>query len=1376
MFFTFGRSALGLLSKLWLVFVLLASAYGARSNEVEETRFSPNAAALYKRASQVSPPPGADVIFVEDEETVVFNAEGKAVRTRYTLYKILTQKGASSWTSISTNWAPWHEERPSLRARVISPDSSIHTLDSNTIADTHAEETHDNIFSNWRVLRAPLPAITPGALVEEEEVLKESAPLFGAGTVERFYFAGSVPIEHTKLVLDAPATLSLRYDVRLLPGLKTQRTEDAGRVRIEFENGPIDAVEEIDPELPNDVSAYASVTFSTGDSWKRIAEEYGKIVDSQLAGSNLKSQVLQIVGARRSREDKAEAILQYVDREVRYTGLEFGDATIVPRSPTETLTRKYGDCKDKAALLVAMLRAAGIPAYVALLNAGSREEISRELPGMGMFDHAIVYVPGGPDLWIDATDDYARVGDLPRSDQGRYALITRPTDSTLVTTPVSSSAYNALVEKREVYLADNGPARIIETSQPHGSTESSYRRSYGDKENKKANEELENYVKVQYLAEKLDRLDRSDARDLFKPFELILESDRARRGSTELDAAVAAIRLESLFDRLPANLRQREKESDPETDKPAKKAKKERTADYQLPEAFVTEWRYSIVPPQGFQPKPLPRAVDIALGPCKFSEEFSVDKDRIVHATIRFDTVKRRLTVAEAHELRDKIVQLLEGEPIVLYFEPIGQTLLNQGKVREALASYHDLIALHPKEAVHHLQLSQALLAAGLGEPARSEAKVAVELEPKSALANKTLADILEYDSVGRKFRPGSDYVGAEAAFRIAIALDPDDQASIANLAVLLEFNRWGLRRGPGARLKDALAEYGKLKHEKLVEWGMQDNVSFDLFYDGQFAEAQQAAETLNPQPLPLIVACEAALKGSQAALAKARQRTAQEDQFKQTAASAGQMLINIRKYSVGADLEEAGASGSDASDTIAYASLYRKTVPREQLQLSDNPADVAIRVELIASDPAVTIDQLRSIASRNGAKAFAIPQALNSMVHDAKGAVIEKARDGHFADVGLDISITRAQPKVQGSDAIGYKVTLWPSAKYKNSRYIVKEDGHYKVLGFWRNEGIGLEILDRVAANDLAGGRVLLDWLREDQHIDNGDDPLAGRLFPRFWTKGQDADAASMKVAAAAILSSHYATVSTGVAILENALKAPGSDAERANIMLVLAHSYDLLENYEKSFAVRTALAKQHPESESLFGYQGFNLRALRRFDEADALAEDRLKRIPGDLEALRSLARSAAAQGDYRKAQAWWEKIIDSGQSDPQDMNSSSWNSLYTGNTQPADLENALKAAQLSGNSANILNTLACVYAELGKTKEAHEVLIQGMDSQNLDEPEDDYWYGFGRIAEQYGEREAAIADYNHIKKPEQAAQIPTSSYRLAQLRLEVLEREKR
>lgn len=1365
-----------------LLCIAFVSALATTGNDKGSTPFSDDTAGLYQRVSQMTPPAGADVLFVENQETLVFDADGQVTHLRYFLYKVLTQKGAEGWADISLSWEPWREERPTLRARVITPDKDVHLLDEKTVTDSPATENQDNVFSDRRVVRAPLPAVVPGSLVEEEQTSKESAPFIGAASVERFYFAGSVRIEHTRLALDAPSTLPIRYETRLLSDLKPERTESEGRIHIIFDHGPTDAIESVESELPSDLPAYPSVTFSTGNSWQAVGEEYGKLVDQQVSDVDLKSLVANLVAGKKSRDEKASAILQYLDREIRYTGVEFGAAAVVPRSPKETLARRYGDCKDKAALLVAMLRTANISAYIALLNATNREDVAPDLPGMGMFDHAIVYVPG-PDLWVDATDQYARLGELPIADQERFALIAGPDSNSLVRTPATSSASNLLVEKREIYLAENGPARIIETSQPHGSSESFYRRSYADKENKQEKDKLTDYVKNQYLAEKLDRIDRSDPNDLSRQFELVLECDRARRGSTDLDSAAAAIRFEGLFSRLPEDLRQREKEEDSTADKDSRPGpKKKRTSDYQLPEAFVTEWRYTIVPPLGFRPKPLPQNAKLSLGPSILTEEFAADKDGIVSAVLRFDTVKRRLTVSEATALRNEVAQLLEGEPILIYFEPVGQALLSQGKVKEALQSYRDLVALYPKEAVHHLRLAETFLSAGLGEAARSEARDAFKLEPGSALAAKTLAEILEYDLVGRKFRPGSDYAGAEAAFRAAEDLDPEDKATVANLAVLLEYNRWGLRYGPGARLKDALTEYRKLSSEKLAAFGMRQNLAYVLFYDGQFSEAEKSAETLNPPPLALIVACEAALNGSQAALNEAKKRTGNEEQFRTTAKNAGDMIVELRKYSLAANLLEAGASGDDASETEAFASLYRKTVPREQLQFPDDPVGVALRYHQLRLDPVLTVEQLRSVCSRNGKTTIAVPDVLEVLLDSTKALSSRKAREGKFVDDGFDLSFARAQqPNVQGNDAMGYKVTLWPSAKYKLAVYVVKEDGHYKVLAVGQSgapqarAALGLEALDRIAARDLDGARALFDWLRDDIHLEGGDDPLSGTSFPRFWTRGRDADAVEMKLVAASILMQSKQTVAQGVAILEAATGSKSSDLEKVNVALALLEGYTLLDASDKALAISERLAKQYPESKWMFFNEISDLRLLRRFEDADRLAEARLKRIPGDTDGMRAMVYNAAAREDYAKARTLSQRIRDEGKAEPRDLNGIAWYSLFTGKVEDSDVEDALKGAQLSERAPGILHTLGCVYVAVGKTKEAREVLLQAMDSLDLDEPDSNYLFAFGLIAEQYGERDLARAEYARVVKPERAYWVPSSVYALAQIHLQALRIEK-
>ena len=818
------------------------------------------------------------------------------------------------------------------------------------------------------------------------------------------------------------------------------------------------------------------------------------------------------------------------------------------------------------------------------------------------------------------------------------------------------------MEKREIRLADYGPARIIETSEPHGVYESSYRRSYANKDDKNTKEQLASYVKTQYLADKLDRIDRSDPSDISRQFQLVLECDQAKRGFTDLESAVAAIRFDTLFDLLPADLQQREKPDDSAS--AANPSKKKRTSDFQLPDASVTEWQYTIIPPAGFQPKPLPKNTQLSLGPAALSEEFSAGSDGVVHATIRFDTVKRRMTVAEATEMRNQVAQMREGEPILIYFEPVGEVLLDQGKAREALQSYRELIALHPTEAIHHLRISKALLAAGMGEAARSEARTAVKLEPNSALAEKTLAEVLEYDSVGRKFRPGSDFAGAETAYRAVEKLDPTDKASMANLAILLEYDRWGLRYGPGAKLRDSVAEYSKLTPEERADFGLQNNLAVTMFYAGEFADSLKTAQALNPQPLALIVACDAALNGAQSALAEARKRTGGEAQFKQIVAGAGQMLSNLRKYALAADLLDAGASGDNASDTAADAITLRKTQLHEEMQFANDPAGAALHYVVLAADTGLTLDQLRSISSRNGQTAFALPSTVEALLKTETNTFVSKARAGTFPDVGIDMSLARAQPKVEGDDKEGYKVTLWPSANYKSSVFIVKEAGKYLVLATGnRPAALGLEVLDRLTAGDSTGARILLDWLRDDAHLDAGDDPLGGAPFTRLWTRGKDADSAAAKIAAATILLASKETAPRGVALLEENRASAVTDADKANVALALMVGYGFLERYDRALAISAELARQHPESKRIFLSQAFYLRSLSRFDDADALAQDRLKRLPNDIDALRALVSDATARGDYLKAHALAKNLLTVADTDYTDLNNVAWLALYTG-----------------------------------------------------------------------------------------------------------------
>jgi Flp pilus assembly protein TadD len=1341
---------------------------------------------LYEAASAVTAEDGTNVTLLEDDESYSFDEAGRIRHVGYVIYKVLTQKGAEGWDSISVGWEPWHEARPEIRVRVISPDFSEHVLDPKSITEGPARGGDYKTYSDGKRVRAPFPAIAPGVVVEEEYVEQETAPFFAPGHVGWITFGRErTPVAHSLLVFDTPAALPLRTGTLLLPDLKPVRTEANGRVTLVFDLGRLEGVEPHDPNLPPEVARYPEVRYSTGPSWQAIASEYAKIVDSSSNPGAVQAIVDKLIAGKTTIAEKEAAILDYLDREVRYTGIEFGEASIVPHDSADTLNKKYGDCKDKATLLVTMLRAAGIPAYVALLNVESRMDVPAELPGMGLFDHAIVYVPAGPRqknsaqaasaLWIDATDRYARLGQLPINDQGRLALIARPDTKALEKIPESTSTENVLFEIREIALSENGPAAVTERSQPKGVFEPRYRSYYADKPDKETRDNLTAYVKSQYVAETLSNVERTDPADLSKQFELTLACEKARRGYTDLDSAVAAIRVDGLFAHLPDDLKKKEdteekKKASQEKDKP----KKPRTDDWELVEPFSTEWRYRIVPPVGFVPKELPKDAKIPIGPALLTEEFSTDKDGAVQAHLTFDSVKRRYTVAEAKLMSSTIADLIKGPAILVNFEPKGEALLHEGKVKEALASYRNLVALHPNEAVHHLQVAEVLLEAGMGEAARAEARQAVKLEPNSALAEKTLAQILKHDLVGRSMRAGSDLNGAVEAYRAAIKLDADDHSTQGDLAILLEYDPVGRRYSGQSKMKESIAEYQNLGQDKLEDLGLTNNLAFALFYGGDFAEASKAAQALSSEPRALIAASEAMLHGSQAGLAEANKRSSSADAFKETARTAGDMLMNIRQYQQAADFLEAGAAGDNAAETMGRAAALRKAQHHEEMHFANTPADLVKRAVLFQMDQDLTMAKLEALSSRN---ALAVmknedPDDVKKTLEAGKRLNSQLARQDSSLDVTIDILMQAVEPKGDGNDTTGYREKIQMPGGPSLTFFVVKEDGEYKVLDTSdKPNSIALEMLDRIKAGDLQGAKVLLDWLREDQHLEGGDDPFGGPVFPRFWNKGQSADARKMKLAAAAILTGTKSTAAQGVALLEEALKDAVAEREKTNILLALAEGYSLQDHYAKLHEVAAALLKQEPESKSAFMENEQALLGLGRYDEVISLADERLKLLDGDSDALRMKVETEANRGNFAAAIALARKMVDQGKQDAEVFNEIAWFALFTGKVEDADIAAAIKATQLANDNPHILHTLACLYVEVGKTKEARDLLLRSMDDLDLDQPDDDYWYAFGRIAEQYGEKDTAIADYRKLEKPKEILAVPISSYRLAQTRLKVL-----
>lgn len=1371
---------------VWLLVPWVDQCLVAATPPWDSPAFTADAVALYEAAAAETAPAGSHVLILLDERRYVYDVEGRKAFTVRSVYRILDESAIDDWSMIDAIWEPWHQERPSLRARVITKGGTAYTLDPKTVAESGIETNQPGVFTDRKILRAPLPAVGAGAVVEEEITISENAPLFDRGTVNRVYFGGGFPVRQSRLILDAPMGLPLHYMVQLMPNLELHKEETGGRVRWTFEQGPLEAITDVESFLPSDVPQWPNIGFATGTSWNQVASRYSEVINDQLRGSDVKDLVQPGSLAGKGMRETAATLVARLHKEIRYTGVEYGEASLVPRSPAETLQRKYGDCKDKALLLTAMLRQAGFSASLALLNTYGYHDADPDLPGLGSFNHAIVYVKdtkSGTDLWIDATDQYARIGSLPLGDQGRMALIVSPDTTSLVRTPQSTSADNRTVETREFHLSEYGPADVIEESEAWGSIEESYREHYAGLDRETLRKEFEAYAKAAYASEELGGEDVPQTTDFSEPYRIRLEMSKAHRGQTDQNEAAVAIIPNDLLSRLPSVLSAgidnlREQGSGVQKDAPAVTRKN----DLVLLEPYSVEWRYRIVPPPGFTPRPLPESRVQQLGPAVFSKQFKLAENGVVLATLRFDTVKNRYSPEEVDALLKGGRDLLDEGATLITFEQTGESYLAAGKVKEALDEFRGLIAMYPNEGLHHSRLAQALLAAGAGEAARKEAQRAADMEPTSPLIYEILGMVLRHDQVGRPSKEAFDLALAESAYRKAIELDPDNPVAQGDLAILLEHNSRGVRYGKGARLDKAIEQYQALQ-DRIGENGLSDNMLIAMLWAGQYKEMREAAQQLtqDTRRRALALIATAALEGADAAIQEASRSGLAVETRRDILQQAGETLMQLRMYPEAVALLSASVQGNPNSAAIlARVGAIRNARRHEDLSYPETDPRTVVKqffVTLLSTD-ALSIEDLYPLMSKLARKDAEEERDENSQ-NVLRAMRNDLARLGVSPEVLLDIMLGVLELRVDGNDSMGYRITTQSpgtsGGPLNMTFYVVKENGQYKILDAGQSANtLGEEVLGRFERGEPDGARRLLDWVREDQPLPGGDDPLAGTPFPRLWMKGATNDPETIRYAAASLMVSGEHFSEQAADILREASANTSSTEIRQYLDLALASAQLRKKRFAEALLPVQRLIASFPESKTAFLMWTRVLSGLERWDECEKAIEDRLKKFPDDTDALGARMHMLERQGKVAEAVAIGRTLIQAGKAGPDIYNEIAWAALVRGNLTAEDIQAAQRASLLTQNSEpNILHTLAAVYAEVGQTSEARETLLRMMDLSGLDEPNGPAWFVFGRIAEQFGILDVAAADY---RKVDDADPSPVSTYGLAHRRLEAIEQQQR
>jgi tetratricopeptide (TPR) repeat protein len=331
-------------------------------------------------------------------------------------------------------YAPWHDKPPILRARVVHPDGTVHELDPGTLRESVVGDSGNRIVSDAKVVRFDDLPMVAGAVVEWVVEDQEHRPFLGESASGREPLLGSLGRLHAgELVVRSPRTVPFDWQVHGHEPARIQEKVKKGvrQLTVTLEDVAPIALSVREARWVEDPSPW--LEYSTFGSWAAVRDAYARLVDPiydpEGATARLSAE------AEANRIQRIRAHLDTVNEAIRYTGVEFGHQSIVPYAPTTVCDRGFGDCKDQATLLSSLLREDGIEAYVALLQAGFEPEDPKPLPNPTHFNHAIVYVPGDPGLWIDPTSPVTPVGSLPTSDHARYALVISPDFDDLVQTP-----------------------------------------------------------------------------------------------------------------------------------------------------------------------------------------------------------------------------------------------------------------------------------------------------------------------------------------------------------------------------------------------------------------------------------------------------------------------------------------------------------------------------------------------------------------------------------------------------------------------------------------------------------------------------------------------------------------------------------------------------------------------------------------------------------------------------------------------------------------------------------------------------------------------------------------------------------------------------
>jgi hypothetical protein len=368
---------------LWTLALLISfSAAGFGQEKLEDIVKSAPARGKY---------PDSSAVLVRSSQTFTLEKNGARTEEYFRVLEVFTLAGREKFSDFRIPYDKNEEKVDVLLARTYKGDGTLVDVEEKAINDlTPPELAEADLYANILHRVLSFSAVDPGSvLVVEYKKEREKA-----GNVEGVVlFQFDEPMVKKELKVIIPADKILKYKILGLPADFQEETA-AGQKTYSLVAG--DSAQ-IKPEeyMPPLTEIASRAVFSTFVDWPEAARAFSDSFFKAVApSSEVKAFTETLIKDASGSDEKTKKIFYFVAQDIRSVRFSFGEGGFEVHTAETVLKNKYGDWKDKSALLVAMLKAAGIEAYPVLVHSRSIPP-QEDVPTLAQFDAVLVAVDLG---------------------------------------------------------------------------------------------------------------------------------------------------------------------------------------------------------------------------------------------------------------------------------------------------------------------------------------------------------------------------------------------------------------------------------------------------------------------------------------------------------------------------------------------------------------------------------------------------------------------------------------------------------------------------------------------------------------------------------------------------------------------------------------------------------------------------------------------------------------------------------------------------------------------------------------------------------------------------------------------------------------------